>query len=104
MLLERAVAVGQVDFFERPGMASARGVLIGVERGRHENAAPEGARVAGIRSFRIGLPGGLWALWALLASPVGAVVLAFALVMATARWRSSRETRRGGVDPGARAS
>ncbi len=101
--------MGQVDLFERPGMASARGVLIGVERGRHErrgpeNAAPEGARVAGIRSFRIGLPGGLWALWALLASPVGAVVLAFALVMATARWRSSRETRRGGVDPGARAS
>ncbi len=95
----------QLALFERPGGALTRGVLIGVERGGPENAAPEGARVAGIRSFRIiGLPGGLWALWALLASPVGAVVLAFALVMVIVRWRCGREARRGGVDPGARAS
>ncbi len=107
MLLERAVAVDQVALFERPGLASARGVLIGVERGGPERAAPKSARVAGIRSFGIiGLLGGLWAQ---LASQVGAVVLgfafvAFAPVMAIARWRSSHKNRRGGVDPGARAS
>ncbi len=82
-------------------------VLIGVERGGPERAAPKSARVAGIRSFGIiGLLGGLWAQ---LASQVGAVVLgfafvAFAPVMAIARWRSSHKNRRGGVDPGARAS
>ena len=85
----------QLALFERPGGALTRGVLIGVERGGPENAAPEGARVAAIRSFGvIGLLGGLWALWALPASPVGAVVLAFAPVMAIARWRCSRENRR----------
>ena len=93
--------------FEHPGGALARGVLIGVERGGPERGRPERARVAGIRSFGIiGLSGGLGAL---LAGQVGAVVLgvafvALALVMASARWRCRRETRRGGVDPGARAS
>ncbi len=67
----------QVALFERPGGALTRGVLIAVERGGPENAAPEGARVAGIRSFGIiGLLGGLWAQ---LASQVGAVVHAQSL-------------------------
>lgn len=46
--------------FQQLGIALALGLLIGTERGWHERAAPEGGRVAGIRTFGLaGLLGGL---------------------------------------------
>ncbi len=45
------------------GIALALGLLIGIERGWHERAAHEGARVAGVRTFGlIGLLGGVMGL------------------------------------------
>jgi uncharacterized membrane protein (DUF4010 family) len=88
--------VEQLELFERLAVALVIGVLIGVERGWQERTAPEGSRIAGIRTFAIvGLLGGLWAV---LAEQVGAVVLgfaflAFALVMVIARWHAARETK-----------
>jgi uncharacterized membrane protein (DUF4010 family) len=67
-----------LETFERLGLALAVGLLVGLERGWREREAPEGSRVAGIRTFAlIGLGGGLAAL---LTGP--ALGLAFGLVFA----------------------
>lgn len=52
-----------MDLFIRLGVALAIGLLVGIERGWKAREAPEGARIAGIRTFGlIGLLGGLWAI------------------------------------------
>jgi len=59
-------------------LALSIGLLIGLERGWHEREAPEGRRIAGIRTF--GLIGLLGGLWALLGQIFGPVVLGIAFV------------------------
>jgi uncharacterized membrane protein YhiD involved in acid resistance len=55
--------MNEIQIFERLGLALAIGLLVGLERGWRERDAPEGSRVAGIRTFGlIGLAGGLAAL------------------------------------------
>lgn len=82
----------QLDPVYRLGLALAIGLLIGVERGWHERAEPEGARVAGLRTF--GLVGFLGGLWALLADILGELLLgvgfaAVAAVIVVARLRAT---------------
>ncbi|MBU2327890.1 MAG: DUF4010 domain-containing protein [Alphaproteobacteria bacterium] len=49
-----------IDIFQRFGLAIAIGAAVGVERHWRERDAPEGARIAGIRTFTlIGTTGGL---------------------------------------------
>jgi uncharacterized membrane protein (DUF4010 family) len=60
----------------------AIGLLIGLERGWQERAAPEGSRIAGLRTF--GLIGFLGGLWAVLAEQLGALVLGFAFAVLAA--------------------
>lgn len=72
----------------RMAVALAVGLVIGVERGWHEREAPEGTRVAGVRTFAlIGLAGGLVALlgteFSLLVA--GAITLALVGLMLIAR-------------------
>lgn len=59
------------------GLAFALGLLIGIERGWSHRREPDGARVAGIRTFALlGLAGGIAAEVSIQASPLlGAVVL-----------------------------
>ena len=71
----------QLDPVYRLGLALAIGLLIGVERGWHERAEPEGARVAGLRTF--GLVGFLGGLWAVLAEALGELLLGFGFVAVT---------------------
>lgn len=67
-----------LDLFLRLGVALAIGALLGLERGWHDRNEPEGARVAGLRTFALtGLLGGISG-W--LASLTGAVVLAVAFL------------------------
>ncbi len=67
-----------VFVFKRLGMALAIGLLIGIERGWQTRAAPEGTRVAGIRTFSlIGLLGGVAGLLGL---EYGALVLAASIL------------------------
>jgi uncharacterized membrane protein (DUF4010 family) len=50
----------EIDLLRRMGVALTVGLIIGFERGWHERQAPEGTRVAGIRTFSlIGFAGGL---------------------------------------------
>lgn len=58
------------------------GLLIGLERGWQERAAPEGSRIAGLRTF--GLIGFLGGLWAVLAEQLGALVLGLAFAVLAA--------------------
>ncbi|HXP97222.1 MAG TPA: DUF4010 domain-containing protein [Telmatospirillum sp.] len=64
----------EFELFKRLGMALAIGLLLGVERGWQMRQAPEGGRIAGIRSFAlIGLLGGICGL---LGKETGAIALA----------------------------
>lgn len=64
--------------FKRLGLALAIGLLMGIERGWQTRTAPEGSRVAGIRTFSlIGLLGGIAGLLGL---QYGPLVLAAALL------------------------
>lgn len=80
------------ELFVRLGVALAIGLLLGLERGWHARALPEGARVAGIRTFGIiGLLGGTAAI---LSETFGGlllavVFLALATVAAIGHWRAS---------------
>jgi uncharacterized membrane protein (DUF4010 family) len=81
----------EIEVLGNLGVALAVGLLIGIERGWHQRMAPEGSRVAGMRTFGlIGLIGGLAALlgrdlggW--FATGVLAVVAAGLIV---ARWQA----------------
>ena len=72
----------QLDPVYRLGLSLAIGLLIGVERGWHERSEPEGARVAGLRTF--GLVGFLGGLWAILADVLGELLLGFGFIAVTA--------------------
>lgn len=82
------------------GVALAVGLLIGLERGWHDRDAPEGQRVAGLRTF--GLIGLLGGLCALLADAYGGVVLGLgfaglAAALIVAHLKSSWRTEDYGV-------
>jgi uncharacterized membrane protein (DUF4010 family) len=90
----------ELELFKRLGVALAAGMLIGLERGWHERAMPEGSRVAGIRTFAIiGLLGGLWALLGEMVGEIalGFAFLAFAVVMIIARIRAAAKIDDYGV-------
>ena len=86
--------------FQRLALALAIGLLMGIERGWHERALPEGRRAAGIRTFGlIGLLGGFAALLANTYGVValGAAFLVLAGVMVVGRMRAVRETHDVGL-------
>jgi len=62
--------VSELDILYRMAVALAVGAVIGLERGWAERNAPEGTRVAGLRTFTlIGLSGGLVARYVARATP-----------------------------------
>ncbi len=72
---QEVITIDAQDALFRLGAALAIGLLIGIERGFREREAPEGRRVAGLRTFGlIGLFGGVAAL---LAERLGALALGF---------------------------
>lgn len=90
----------EFDILQRLAVALAIGLLIGLERGWGEREAPEGARIAGIRTF--GLIAVLGALFELLASESHPVILAlgfagFAVLMTAATWIANRATQSFGI-------
>ncbi|MGE5547581.1 MAG: MgtC/SapB family protein [Solirubrobacterales bacterium] len=90
----------QLEVFQRLGLALAIGLLMGIERGWQTRAAPEGTRVAGIRTFALlGLLGGVWGVSAVV---LGGAVLAAAFVALAALVVTSHVVRlkRGVTDLG----
>lgn len=88
-----------MDLFLQLVVSLAIGLLIGLERGWQERAAPEGSRIAGLRTF--GLIGFLGGLWAVLAEQFGALVLGFAFaVLAALMMLAHREDVRRNRDLG----
>lgn len=82
------------------GLALALGLLIGTERGWSERRAPEGGRIAGIRTFGlIGFLGGLWGLLGELLGPIllGFAFLALAAVLIFAHLAEVRSNRDMGI-------
>ena len=70
----------EITIIGRMAVALAVGLVIGLERGWSERNAPEGSRVAGLRTFAlIGLAGGIDALVGIQLSAVVAAMVAFAL-------------------------
>ena len=92
--------MNEIEILTRLGLALAMGLLIGVERGWRMREEAEGERTAGIRTFAlIGLSGGIWAL---LATSLGAVLLAAAFLalagaMTLFRWRETEREGRFGA-------
>ncbi len=79
--------------FQQLGIALALGLLIGTERGWHERAAPEGGRVAGIRTFGLaGLLGGLIGLASLKLTVAfaGLAFVGFAGLVIVGYWQAVR--------------
>lgn len=86
----------QLETFIHLFTALGLGALIGVERGWEKRELPEGARIAGIRTFA--LIGLLGAVWALLAARLGDLALGFgflgfAVVLLFVWWRRSRDSQ-----------
>jgi uncharacterized membrane protein (DUF4010 family) len=82
------------------GLALALGLLVGVERGWEEREAPEGSRVAGIRTFGlIALLGGLWELLGRGSAEIllGISFLAFVMLMIIAHVAEARVSKDYGV-------
>ncbi len=78
---------------QRMALAVAIGLLIGIQRGWQKRALPDGARVAGVRTFTlIGLLGGLCGLLSRQASPIlaAAALIAFTLPLGFFEWHKAR--------------
>ncbi len=81
-------------------LALAIGLLIGLERGWEQREAPEGSRIAGLRTFAlVGLLGGVWAL---LGQDLGDLVLGASLLvlgalLIVARWQDMRRDKDVGI-------
>ncbi len=85
--------MGDVEILQRACLAAAIGLLIGIERGWQTRQAPDGARVAGIRTFT--LIGGLGGISGLLPGDItlGLCLVAFALPFGLFEWRRARASR-----------
>ena len=81
--------MSELELLQRVALASAIGLLVGIERGWQEREARDGARVAGIRTFT--LIGALGAICSLFsgtgAVALGLCLLAFALPFGFFEWR-----------------
>jgi uncharacterized membrane protein (DUF4010 family) len=89
-----------MELFLELGISLAIGLLIGIERGWQERTAPDGSRVAGIRTFGLlGLLGGLWALLGKELGPflTGAAFLAVAAVLIVAHIADTRARGNVGI-------
>ncbi len=81
-------------------LALAIGLLIGLERGWEQREAPEGSRIAGLRTYAlVGLLGGVWAL---LGRDFGDLVLGASLLvlgalLIVARWQDMRRDKDVGI-------
>lgn len=89
-----------IPLLQGMGTALGIGLLIGLERGWHERAAADGARVAGVRTF--GLLSVMGGVCALLADHFGAFVLiggllAVAVVMTAGYWLSAKRDATVGI-------
>lgn len=83
------------SLLQRTALAAAIGFLIGIQRGWQKRELPDGARVAGIRTFTlIGLLGGLCGLLSRHASPVlaAAGLISFALPFGFFEWDKARRS------------
>lgn len=93
------LASAPMEMFLHLAVSLAIGLLIGLERGWQEREAPEGSRIAGLRTF--GLIGFLGGLWAVLAEQFGALVLGIAFaVLAALMMLAHREDVRRNRDLG----
>jgi uncharacterized membrane protein (DUF4010 family) len=74
--------MGEIEILERLAVALAVGLVIGLERGWSSRSAPEGSRVAGLRTFAlVGLAGGVAAVLGALASVWLTAAIAFGLAL-----------------------
>jgi uncharacterized membrane protein (DUF4010 family) len=74
--------MSEIDILERLAAALAVGLVIGLERGWSSRSAPEGSRVAGLRTFAlVGFAGGVAAVLGVLASVWLAAGIAFGLAL-----------------------
>jgi uncharacterized membrane protein (DUF4010 family) len=82
--------MSETELLQRAGLALAIGLLVGIERGWQAREAPDGGRVAGIRTFT--LIGALGGIAGLLPGDVtlGACLVAFALPFGLFEWRKAR--------------
>lgn len=86
--------MNDLEILHRLAVALSVGLVIGFERGWHERDAPEGARIAGIRTFAlVGVAGGLVAVLAAETSALvpASITLGLAGVLVIARLMSTSE-------------
>jgi len=83
--------MSELEILQRAGLATAIGLLIGIERGWQARQARDGARVAGIRTFT--LIGGLGGICGLLPGTVtlGLCLAGFAIPFGAFEWRRAKE-------------
>ncbi|HSS12917.1 MAG TPA: DUF4010 domain-containing protein [Rhizomicrobium sp.] len=83
--------MNELEILQRAGLATAIGLLIGIERGWQARQAKDGERVAGIRTFT--LIGGLGGICGLLPGAVtlGLCLAGFAIPFGFFEWRRARE-------------
>lgn len=83
-----------IELFQRMGVALGVGVIVGLERGFSQRAAPRGAHIAGLRTFTlVGVLGGACGVVAFVL-PEGAAIflgLAFAAVAVASTWMRIKE-------------
>jgi len=92
-----------MDAFELPNDATALGaalligLLVGLQRGWQEREAPEGSRVAGLRTFALtGLLGGVLGLWLPVFGPwpLVAGLLSLSILLGVSYWQAASNQRR----------
>jgi uncharacterized membrane protein (DUF4010 family) len=90
--------MGEIEILERLAVSLAVGLVIGLERGWTEREAPEGTRVAGLRTFAlIGLAGGTAAVLGIELGALVAAAIALGLAALLYAIRSARPQRRDEV-------
>src|SRR5262245_59438195 len=88
----RLTDMDELEILQRAGLATAIGLLIGIERGWQSRQAKDGGRVAGIRTFT--LIGGLGGFCGLLPGTLtlGLCLAGFAIPFGLFEWWRARKT------------